>query len=73
MQELDKKIIEAKKSVGFLITISTYDPKKRGKELDHWYLTNNFPKQDINKSIDATKVLLKVETEIQKSTGFAGQ
>ena len=71
MEELDKKIIEARKSTGFLITITTYDPDKKSKELEHWYITNNFPKQDINLSIDATKELLKVETEIQKSTGFA--
>jgi len=73
MTELDNKIKETLKSKGFLITITTYDPKKKGNELDHWYMTNEFPKEDINLSIDATKELLKKETEIQKSTGFAGK
>jgi len=73
MGELDKKLKEAKRAVGCLITITTYDPKDRGKELKHWYITDNFPKQDIGISIDAVKEMLKQESEVQKSTGFAGK
>jgi hypothetical protein len=73
MEKLDNKIKEAKESEGFLITITTFNSKNKGKELNHWYMTNNFPNMDLEKSLEATKKLLASEMNIQKSTTFKGK
>lgn len=58
---LDKKIKEAQKAVGYLITITTFNPKKKTQELEHFYTTKNFPRNDIGRSINEIKELIKNE------------
>lgn len=66
---LGKKIREAEASKGYLITITTFNPSKKGKELEHWYITNNFPRLDIPASMDGIKRILEKES-IQLSSSF---
>lgn len=67
--KLARKIREAESAKGCLITITTFNPNNKGNELDHWYLTKNFPRLDIQKSIDQVRKMLKAE-EVQLSTSY---
>ena len=49
--ELYKKLQEAVKSGRYMVTITTYDDKKR--RLDHYTVTNHFPREDILPSLEA--------------------
>ena len=48
--ELYKKLQEAVKSGSYMVTITAYNKKK--KQLDHYTVTNNFPREDILPSLE---------------------
>ena len=49
--ELHKKIKEALSGGSYMITITTCDRKE--KTLEHYAITNNFPREDILPSLEA--------------------
>jgi hypothetical protein len=66
---LQEAIKKAEGSEGYFISITTYEPKKKGKELEHSYFTKHFPKGDLFSSLDEISKLLDKE-KIQFSDTF---
>jgi len=58
---LAREIRKAEKSTGCLITITTYNPENKGRELSHFYQTMNFQKNDIIPSMEKVKEMLRAE------------
>ena len=55
---LSSEIRKAEKSTGYLITITSYNPENKGKELTHFFQTLNFQKNDILPSIEKIQEML---------------
>lgn len=66
--QLARKIREAAKQDGYLITVTDYNSKRKGAELRHWYITHNFPRQDIKPSMKEMSKLIVQREGIQLST-----
>jgi hypothetical protein len=66
---LQEAIKKAEGSEGYFITITTFEPKKKGKKLEHCYFTKHFPKSDLFPALDEVSKLLDKE-KIQFSDTF---